>query len=304
MPAPAPPLLPPLDMRLLADLPDLALQARYMVDGFLAGMHRSPQKGSSAEFAEYRGYQMGDDLRRIDWRLYARSDRLHVKQYEEETQLRIFLVLDNSASMNFRSSRAGFRKIEYARIVLAALGLLAQRERDAVGFGLAGSELTDFLRAGSSPAHWRSIIARLDAVRPEGEASVAAALEALAELAPPRSLIVVASDFYEELPRIEAALGRLRYDHHDFIGLHVLDPIEVDFDLDDSGTFLDVETGGRLNLDAPAVRAGYLERFGRFCSDLDEVFRSAGGDTVRLRTDRSAMDALARYLGQREQCLK
>lgn len=291
-------------MRLLADLPNLELQARYMVDGFLSGMHRSPHKGSSAEFAEYRGYQQGDDLRRIDWRLYARSDRLHVKQYEEETQLRMFLVLDHSASMNFRSPRGGFRKIEYARIVLAALGLLAQRERDAVGFGLAGAELTDFLRAGSSPAHRRSVIARLDAIRPMGEASVAASLETLAELAPPRSLIVVASDFYEELPRIEAALGRLRYDHHDFIGLHVLDPIEIDFDIEDSGTFVDAETDWKMELDAPAVRKGYLERFGRFCSDLDDLFRDAGGDMVRLRTDHPAMDALARYLGQREQRLK
>src|SRR5438552_1979872 len=111
--------LPPLDMALLAELPDLMLQARYMVEGFLSGQHRSPQKGSSVEFAEYRDYQFGDDLRRVDWRLYARTDRLHVKQYEEETQLRVYVVLDISASMDFQSRPTVMRKIEFARIAIA-----------------------------------------------------------------------------------------------------------------------------------------------------------------------------------------
>ncbi len=295
--------LPPLDMALLAELPDLALQARYMVEGFLSGLHRSPQKGSSVEFAEYRAYQPGDDLRRVDWRLYGRADRLHVKQYEEETQLRVFVVLDTSASMDFRSPGALLRKIEYARITLAALGLLAQRQRDAVGLALAGEGLKDFLRARSSPAHWRAFVARLEGVIPGGPTSLADALESLAELIPPRSLVVIASDFYEEADRLSAALQRLRYDHHDLIGLHVLDPVEIDFDLDDHGTFVDAESGGRLKLDAPAVRQGYLERFGKFCVELDESFRSLGGESVRLRTDQSPTTALAEYLAHRTQRL-
>jgi uncharacterized protein (DUF58 family) len=295
--------LPPLDMALLAELPDLALQARYMVEGFLSGEHRSPQKGSSVEFAEYRAYQPGDDLRRVDWRLYGRTDRLHVKQYEEETQLRVFVVLDTSASMDFRSPAAKFRKIEFARIVLAAIGLLAQRQRDAVGLALAGAELTDFTRARSSPAHWRGFIARLEAVVPSGIASLADSLEALAELVPPRSLVVIASDFYEDSDRLAAALRRLLYDHHDLIGLHVLDPVEIDFDTDDHGTFVDAETGMRLKMDAPAVRKGYLERFGKFCNELDDLFRTLGGESVRLRTDQSPMNVLAEYLAHRTQRL-
>jgi uncharacterized protein (DUF58 family) len=299
-----PPLpMPPLDMELLAELPDLALQARYMVEGFLSGQHRSPQKGSSVEFAEYRAYQPGDDLRRVDWRLYGRTDRLHVKQYEEETQLRVFMVLDVSASMDFRSPSAKFRKIEFARIVLAALGLLAQRQRDAVGLGLAGTELKDFLRARSSQAHWRAFVARLEGVVPGGLTSLAQSLESLAELIPARSLVVIASDFYEEPARLAAALQRLRYDHHDIIGLHVLDPVEIDFDLDDQGVFVDAETGWRLKMDAAAVRKGYLERFGKFCNELDELFRSLGGEAMRLRTDQPPMRALAEYLAHRSQRL-
>jgi len=290
-------------MALLADLPDLALQARYMVEGFLSGQHRSPQKGSSVEFAEYRAYQPGDDLRRVDWRLYGRTDRLHLKQYEEETQLRVFLVLDTSASMDFRSPKARLRKIEFARILLAALGLLAQRQRDAFGLALAGEALKDFMRARSSQAHWRAFVARLEAVLPGGPTSLPVALESLADVIPPRSLVVIASDFYEDIDPLAAALRRLRYDHHDLIGLRVLDPVEIDFDLDDHGTFVDAETGLRLKTDAPDVRKGYLERFGRHARQFEEIFQAAGGESVLLRTDQSPMPALAEYLAHRAQRL-
>lgn len=293
--------LPPLDMRLLADLPSLALQARYVVEGFLTGRHRSPQKGSSVEFAEYRDYQQGDDLRRVDWRLFGRTDRLQVKQYEEETQLRVFLVMDMSASMDFRSRQEIMRKVEFARLALAALAMLAHRQSDAFGLALVGTELKDFLRARSSIPHWRTFVGRLEFVVPGGTTDLPKALESLAELLPARSLVVIASDFYEDLQPLERVLRRLRYDHHDLIGVHVLDPQEIDFDFNAGGTFLDSETGSRLKLDAPAVRAGYLKRFGAFCKELDELFHSVGGETVRLRTDRQPFDALARYLAQREQ---
>ena len=296
-----PPPLPPLDMRLLGDLPNLELQARYMVEGFLIGRHRSPQKGSSVEFAEYRDYQHGDDLRRVDWRLFGRTDRLHVKQFEEETQLRVFLVLDTSGSMDFRSRKEAMPKIEYARMLLAALSLVAQRQRDAFGLALAGTELTDFLRARSSAGHWRTLIGKLEGVTVTRSASLCATLESLAELIPSRSLVVIASDFYDEMPRLRQALQRLRYDHHDLLALHVLDPQELLFDLDESGTFVDAESAWQLNLDAGAARKNYLARFGAFCNELDDLFREMGGETARLRTDQSPALALAEYLAQRAQ---
>ncbi len=187
-------------MQLLADLPSLELRARYMVEGFLSGQHRSPQKGSSVEFAEYRNYQLGDDLRRADWRLYGRTDRLHIKQFEEETQLRVFLVLDASASMDFRSPTATMSKVEYARLVLAGLGLIAQRQRDAFGLAVAGKELVDYLPARSSVAHWRRFIGKLTVVNPREGTALGTALESLAELVPARSLIVIASDFTRIFP--------------------------------------------------------------------------------------------------------
>jgi uncharacterized protein (DUF58 family) len=296
--------LPPLDMKLLAELPSLELQARYLVDGFLNGRHRSPQKGSSVEFAEYRNYQFGDDPRRVDWRLFGRTERLHVRQYEEETQLRIFLVLDASASMDFTSRPKAMNKIQFARLAVAGIAALAQRQGDAFGLGLAGLDLKDFLRARSSLPHWKSFIGRLEAVVPSGPTALARVLESLAEVVPARSMIFIASDFYEEPDRLRAALQRLRYDHHEVIGLQVLDPFELDFDLDHAGTFVDAETGLRLKLDSPSAREGYLKRFRQFCAELDEMFHGAGGDLVQLRTDESPVAALTRYLAARSQRLK
>jgi uncharacterized protein (DUF58 family) len=293
------PPLPPLDFTLLADLPSLELRARYLVDGFLCGRHRSPQKGSSVEFAEYRAYQPGDDLRRVDWRLYGRTDRLHVKQYEDETQLHVYLVLDTSLSMHFRSRGKIATKLDHARLALAAIGLISQRQSDAFGLALVGEELRDYLRARSSLPHWRTFVGRLDGIEPEGQTNLAKALEDLAELLPPRALVVIASDFYEEDDRLDAALQRLRYDHHDLIGLHVLDPVEVDFDLESAGRFIDVESNAQVRLDPAAARAGYLERFSKFCSGLDETFHRAGGELLRLRTDTSPVAALTSYFAHR-----
>jgi uncharacterized protein (DUF58 family) len=292
--------LPPLDLQLLADLPSLALRSRCLVDGFLSGRHRSPQKGSSVEFAEYRDYQLGDDLRRVDWRLFGRSDRLHVKQYEDEAQLRVFTVLDASASMDFASRPGTMNKLEFARLALAGIATLAQRQGDAFGLGVAGAELVDFLRARSSSSHWQTFIGRMEHFQPQKETALARSLEALAEIIPSRSLVVVASDFYEDLPVLETALNRLRYDGHDLIGLQIVDPLEADFDQDKVGVWIDAETGAKLRLDAPAVRRGYLERFQRFGLDLEEKFRGVNGDFVQLRTDAPPVAALSAYLARRE----
>jgi uncharacterized protein (DUF58 family) len=290
-----------LDLQLLADLPSLALRSRCLVDGFLSGRHRSPQKGSSVEFAEYRDYQLGDDLRRVDWRLFGRSDRLHIKQFEDESQLRVFTVLDVSASMDFTSRRGALTKLDFARLALAGVATLAQRQGDTFGLGVAGAELADFLRAGSASSHWQNFIGRLENYSPQRETALAHSLEALAEIIPPRSLVVIASDFYEDLPVLESALNRLHYEGHDLIGLHVLDPLELDFDADHTGIWVDAETGAREDFDAPAVRAGYLERFGHFCAGLEEQFRATGGDYVQLRTDQPPVGALASYLAARKE---
>ncbi|MEI9998685.1 MAG: DUF58 domain-containing protein [Verrucomicrobiota bacterium] len=249
MPLPPPVFTPvaPLDLALLHDLPSLELRARFVMDGFLTGLHRSPRKGSSVEFAEYRDYQFGDDLRRIDWRLYGRTDRLHVKQTEHETQLRVFLVFDTSASMGY-TARPGERltKIDYARTVLAALGLLALRQGDAFGLATIGAGLDDFLRPKTSPAHWRTALGKLDAMKTGGVTGLAHGLEELAEILPARSLVVIASDFYGAGDGLAPILRRLRFERHEVMVLQVLDPVEIEFNEDWSGTFVDAESGAKL----------------------------------------------------------
>jgi uncharacterized protein (DUF58 family) len=296
--------VPPLDLALLHDLPTLELRARYVMDGFLAGLHRSPRKGSSVEFAEYRNYQLGDDLRRIDWRLYGRTDRLNVKQCEHETQLRLNLVLDTSASMAY-SSRPGqhLAKIDFARTILASLGLLALRQSDAFGLALMGANLGDYLKPKASQSHWRTVLGKLDAMKTGGGTGLIEGLKELAEVLPSRSLIVIASDFYGDQTELSQVLRRLRFDHHEVMALQILDPAEIDFNEDWNGTLVDAENGQRMILDAPAVRTGYLQRFRAFLDQTATMIRDEGGDYELVRTDSSPTRTLGLYLAERERLL-
>jgi len=272
-----------------------------MMDGFLTGLHRSPQKGFTVEFAEYRSYQLGDDLRRVDWRLYGRTDRLHVKQFEHETQLRVFLVLDTSASMAYSARpEARLRKIDFARAILAALGLLSLRQGDAFGLALIGADLDQFLKPKASQAHWRTALGHLDSIQSGGSTGLAPGLSTLAEIIPSRSLVIIASDFYENNPALTAALRRLRFDHQEILALHILDPVEIELNEDWNGTFVDTETGGRLILDTVPVRAGYVKRFQAFLDQTQATFLDQAGDYTLLRTDASPMSALGTYLARRE----
>ena len=294
----------PFDLTLLSDLTSLELRARFVMDAFLAGLHRSPRKGSSVEFAEYRNYQFGDDLRRIDWRLFGRTDRLRVKQCEHETQMRVFLVLDTSGSMDYTSRPESIlAKYDYARTALAALGLLAQRQGDAFGLAIVGAGLTDYLKPKASTAQWRSMLGKLDGIKVGGTTGLAKGLGELGELMPSRSLVVIASDFYGEGKELDQVLRRYHFDHHEVIALHILDPVEIDFDQDWDGTFIDAESSGRLVLESAAVRAGYLERFRAFLDRTSESIRREGGDYSLMRTDGNPAGALGYYMAERERLL-
>jgi uncharacterized protein (DUF58 family) len=292
----------PIDLALLARLPNIPLRAKYLVQGFLSGFHRSPLKGNSVEFTEYRAYQSGDEPRRVDWRFFGRSDRLCVKVFEEETQLRVFLFMDGSASMNFASGRNAFTKLEYAKTTLAALAFLASRQGDSFGVAHLGDEMEHFLPARSRNGHLKAVFARLEAPPRQQATRIAASLLSLAELLPKRSIVVVASDFYDDPPALEEAFGRLRYDGHDLIALQVLDPIEVEFN-DIHGVLEDVETRQRMQTSGHEMRESYLERFGAFQRELADALGHRGGDFLPLRTDRPPLEALSAYLAHREQKL-
>lgn len=296
----------PIDLELVAALPSLPLRARYLVENFLTGRHRSPIKGTAPEFAEYRTYQANDDLRRIDWRLYGRSDRLCVKQFEDETQLRVCLALDVSASLRYASRPGLLTKLDCARTLLAAVALLARRQHDAVGLALLGDTATpadagviEFLRPASSPAHHHNLFGRLESPPLARTGSLAAALRRIALLMPRGGIIVLASDFYADLGELSDALRLFRAQRLELIGLQVLDPMEIDFATDDAGRFVDLEDGSYLPLNTAAARAGYLKRFAAFREELTEVFRGHGAELVLQRTDANPLAVLSAYLAGR-----
>lgn len=295
----------PIDIELLARLPTLPLRARYMVESFLTGRHRSPIKGTAPEFAEYRAYQPGDDLRRIDWRLYGRSDRLQVKQFEDENQLRVCLALDLSASLRYASRPGLLSKFDYARTVLAAIAFLARQQHDAVGLALIGdgdpadAGLFDFLRPGSSVTHHHNVFSRLDTPPAVRSSTVPDGLRRLTSLLSGGGLVILASDFYTDIPELGRVLSLFRSERLEFIGLQVLDPMEIEFGDATAGRFVDLEDGSRMPLNARAVREGYLKRFTAFRRELVECCREHSADLVLLRTDANPLDALTAYLARR-----
>jgi len=282
------------------------LRARYLVESFLTGRHRSPIKGTSPEFAEYRAYQVGDELRRLDWRLYGRSDRLCVKQFEDENQLRTCLALDVSASLRYASRPGLMTKLDLARTVLAAIALLARRQHDAVGLALLGETaepadggVIEFLRPSASIAHHHTVFSRLDCPPQARKLAVGQALPRIATLLPRGGLVVLASDFYCDLLELRAVLRLFRSQRLELFGVQVLDPMEIDFSVDAAGRYVDLETGAYVPLNTAAARAGYLKRFRTFQRELVELFREHGADFVSLRTDGNPLPALAAYLARR-----
>lgn len=224
----------------------------------MSGLHRSPHSGSSIEFAQYRSYAQGDDLRNVDWKLYGRTDRLHIKQYEEETTLRCTLLLDCSASMDYTSHT--LTKFNYARMLVACLTMLLQRQRDAAGFVAYHKELVTYVPPMSNVHHLRRIFVELENLETEGEGDTAAALHFLGDVLKPRGMVVLVSDLLHPLETMIDHLKSLRARRHDVVVLQISDPAEQTFPFDASATFVDAESGDEQYAVPGAVREEYLER--------------------------------------------
>lgn len=298
-PPPLPPPLAPLNMSEVEALGTLPLRARLLADAIGVGGHRSRRKGASVEFADYRDYQPGDDLRRVDWRLFGRTDRLQVRDAHEETPLRVQLLLDVSASMSFSSRPGLMTKLDVSRTVLAAIALLTQRQRDACGVALLGDEVLHYAPPSASPSRLRGVWGALETPSLARKSALAQTLGQVAEIAPARCLFVLASDFYEEPADLAGIAGRLRFERHDLLALHVMDPVEEDFTFNEPAHFLDLETENCLQLDPAAAARHYRAAFAAHRGALDDTFRTHGFDYVPLRSDASPLSALAAYLSRR-----
>jgi uncharacterized protein (DUF58 family) len=286
------------DPRLLAALPGLQLKARYVMEGFLSGVHGSPFHGLSVEFSEYRDYQPGDDPRRIDWRFFARTDRLCVKRFEQETNARCYLLCDTSASMAYRGTRAWGTKMEAARVLCAALGSLLLHQNDAVGcLGLAEASLR-FLPPSRVPGQLGRLLGRIEGFVPRGGAALSPLLSQASRLLRRRSLVLLASDLLEPSEGAERAFERLRFDGHECLVLQVLDPDEIDFPFADGTTLEDLETGSRRETRVGA-RDRYQRRFGEAMDGWRSLFGRLEIPHTVVRTDEDPRRTLTRLLRER-----
>jgi len=289
-----------LDPAALARLKNLSLAARLVVEGLYAGMHKSPQRGFSIEFAEHREYTPGVDPRHIDWRVFGRRDKLYVKQYEEETSLRCYLLVDKSASMGYKSN-GSLSKLEYASFVAASLAYLMAMEHDTVGLISYDTRVRDRVPPRQGPGHLRVILDRLEQISPGGETSLSETFHELAETIKRRALVVVLSDLFDDPRKLVPALKHFRHKKHEVIVLQILDPAEISFPFDDVTRIEDMENLREVTSDARALRKAYLEELSKF---LDSVRQGCldGQIDYALADTREPFDRfLGGYLARRQQ---
>jgi uncharacterized protein (DUF58 family) len=286
------------DPRVAERLAHLTLTATRAVEGFLTGRHRSPHRGVSVEFVERRPYVQGDDLRHLDWKAFARNDRLSLKRYEEETNLECTLVVDASASMAFpQDGRPS--KYDYAADVAAAISQLVLRERDGAALALFDQVLDRVLPASTAPGHLEPILLALAEREPSGTTDLGAVLGRLVQRIPRPGLIVVVSDLFGPLEGLTAGLGQLRARRHDVIVLHVLHEDELRFPFDRLTRFEGLEDDGRLLVDPLSLREGYLASLNAWRAEVRRVCSSAAADYHLCDTSTPLDVALSVYLGAR-----
>jgi uncharacterized protein (DUF58 family) len=282
----------------LARFGRLELIARLVVEGVMAGLHKSPFKGFSVEFAEHRQYGPGDEIRHIDWRAYGKTDRYYVKEYEEETNLKAYLVVDASGSMGYAGRTPS--KLEHARRLAAALAYLAISQRDAVGLVTFGGGLRAMIPPRSAPGHFSVVCRALEQAAPEGEAPLSGILHALADRIRRRGLVIIASDGFDDLDALGSALRHLRHRHHEVLFFHTLAPEEEEFPFRHPARFRSLERPGHdLRVDPLTLRSAYLERFGAFCASLKERIRGMDADYHRASTAEPIERTLLDYLASR-----
>ena len=283
-----------------SSLSRLHLEAKQIVEGFYSGLHRSPHKGFSVEFKEHRPYAQGDDIRTIDWKLYGKTDRFYIREFEEETNLKATLVVDASGSMGYRGSRAELTKHEYASRTAAALAYLLLRQQDSVGLATFDQSLRAYVPPRSRPRHLTPILAELEARAPGGETKLAAALQQVALKVGRRGLVVLLSDLFGEVEPLLRALTQFRHAGHEVVALQILDPDELDFPFREWTRFQSLETADHRHLVDPSqMRTMYLDRLRAFQSALAQGCSRQRVALVPMTTDQPPADALATFLAMR-----
>lgn len=277
----------------------LALRSRSVVEGNLAGAHRSPFHGPSSEFADHKAYGIGDDPKHIDWRVVARTDKYYVKRYEDETNLRVYLALDRSASMNFSGS-GGTTKYVFASRLAAALGYVVVKARDSVGLALHADKVDVMMEAKNSLLHLNNLLKTLKQYEPASTTAIAEALHQIAGSVGRRALIVIISDLLGDDDAIRTALAHLRKKNHDVIVMHVLDPVEIDLSFKTPALFSDMETGEKLAVDPRGIGEAYRKAFGEYLAQIQNHCQSLNIDYRLVRSDHPLEMFVRAYLTERK----
>lgn len=287
-----------LQPNIVAQLENIELKARLVVEGFITGLHRSPYHGFSVEFAEHRQYRPGDELRYIDWKVFGRTNRYYVKEFEEETNLKCMIAVDSSASMKF-ASKGNISKFEYAIYLAGALSYLMIKQRDATGLALYDTEIKTFLPPKSRQSYVSEILKSLASTEPANQTGTSIALDMLAERIKRRGLVIIISDFFDEPQSVLNALKHFRHRNHEVLAFHVLDPREIDFKFGSGANFKDIETGEEMITQPFHIQKSYAQAMGDYISLLKKECYQHRIDYHLINTSTPFDKALRDYLTKR-----
>lgn len=288
-----------LDPQTLAKLQGLELRARHIVEGYVAGLHKSPYHGFSIEFAEHREYVPGDDLRYVDWKVFAKTDKIYLKQYEEETNLITYLLLDISESMRYQSAAAPLSKLEYAKCVAASLAYLVLQQQDAIGLATFDAEPRSLVRASSNPSHLKQLLHVMEESSAERKTATGPIFHDLAERLTKRGVVLIISDLFDDVAAMMAGLKHFRHRRHEVIVLHLLDPAEIDFPFRRTTLFKGLEQLPDVLTDPRALRHAYLDELNGFLREVRRGCRALNIDYALIRTDQPLDLALSSFLAGR-----
>lgn len=287
-----------LDPSVIAKLKNLELKARAVVEGFMVGYHKSPYHGFSVEFSQHRPYMQGDPIKNLDWKVYAKSERYYIKQYEEETNLVANIILDSSKSMDFKYS-GDISKFEYAKILAASFSYLLLKQQDAVGLALYSDEVKKYIRPKSKRTHLKQILTEIDSTRAAGTTKTSVSFNKIIENINLRGIVIVISDFLDNADEVLDALKKFHYKKNEVIIFHVLDPIEKSFGFSKDSIFVDMETGEEMNTQPIQIQKAYSDTMQDYLSHIKNGCRKYGFDYNLVDTKTSFDIAVMSFFKKR-----
>ena len=282
----------------VAKLDNMSLRARLVVEGYIIGLHKSPYHGFSVEFAEHRAYGPGDEIRHLDWKLYGKTDRFYIKQFEEETNLRSYLLLDTSKSMTFKNKTIS--KLDYGSFLAAALTYLMLNQQDGVSISLFDDGTKSYVPPHSTPGHLNAILSQLDNIEPGPDTNISKALHHMAETIKKRGLIILISDLIDEPEEVLKGLRHFRHKKHEVIVFHIIDRQEMDFNFSVRTRFKDLESGEEITTEPWQIQTAYQDVFKEYMDYFKTECRKRNIDYVPMITDQTLDLALTSYLNRRK----